>query len=96
MNAYSYDEVVDASKRLYEALCVAHLLKHVADDGHYVKYMDMGDLGGLFVRLVDPPLTIINELLSEMEPRDHDPDPGRHQPVLVSIRDKQIDAGGAS
>ncbi len=96
MNAYSYDEVVDASKRLYEALCVAHLLKDVADDGHYVKYMDMGDLGGLFVRLVDPPLTIINELLSEMEPRDHDPDPGRHQPVLVSIRDKQIDAGGAS
>ncbi len=91
---YPYKEVADASKRLYEALCVAHLLKDVADDGHYVKYMDMGDLGGLFVRLVDPPLTIINELLSEMEPRDHDPDPGRHEPVLVSMSKKQ-DAGGA-
>ncbi len=91
---YSYDEVADASKRLYEALCVANLLKDVADDGHYVKYMDMGDLGGLFVRLVDPPLTVVNELLSTMEPRDHDPNPGRHQPALVSISEKQ-DAGGA-
>ena len=93
-NPYSYDEVADASKRLYEALCVATLLKDVADDGHYVKHMDMGDLGGLFVRLVDPPLTIINELLSEMEPGAHDPDPGQHKPELVSISKKQ-DAGGA-
>ncbi len=92
---YSYDEVEEASKRLYEALCVAYLLKAIGDDGP-VRYMDLDDLGGLFVRLVNPPLTILNELLSEMEPRDHDPDPGRHQPVLVSIRDKQIDAGGVS
>ena len=92
-NPYSYDEVADASKRLYEALCVATLLKDVADDGHYVKHMDMGDLGGLFVRLVDPPLTIINELLSEMEPGDHGP--GKHEPIVVSIKDKQADAGDA-
>ncbi len=92
-NAYSYGEVANASKRLYEAHCVAYLLKDVADDGHYVKYMDMGDLGGLFVRLVDPPLTIINELLSEMQPGDHDPDPGKHEPVLVPISEKRAADG---
>ncbi len=92
-NAYSYDEVVDASARLYQALAVAHLLKGTGDDTP-VRYSD--DLGALFVRLVDHPLTIVNELLSTMEPRDQDPDPGSHEPVLVSIRDKQIDAGGAS
>ncbi len=95
MNAYSYDEVADASKRLYEALCVAYLLKGFGENND-VNDIPIDDLGGLFLRLVDHPLTIINELLSEMEPREHDPDPGTHQPVLVSIRDKQIDAGGAS
>ncbi len=95
-NAYSYDEVADASSRLYQALTVATLLKDVADDGHYVKYMDMGDLGTLIERLVGHPLTIVNELLSQMEPGDHDPNPGKHEPVLVSIKDKQIDAGGVS
>ncbi len=88
---YPYDEVADASARLYQALAVAHLLKNSAD-GPTVYYTD--DLGALFVRLVDQPLTIVNELLSEMEPRDHDLDPGRHQPVLASIKDKQLDAGG--
>ena len=90
---YSYDEVVDASQSLYQALAVAHLLKGI-DYDERVRYID--DLGALFVRLVDPPLTIVNELLSQMEPRDHDPDPGKDKPVLVSIRDKQIDAGGVS
>ena len=92
-NAYSYDEVADASQRLYQALAVADLLKRVECDDR-VPYID--DLGGLFVRLVEQPLTVVNELLSTMEPRDHDPDSGRHQPVLVSIRDKQIDPGGAA
>ncbi len=95
-NAYSYDEVADASSRLYQALTVATLLKDVADDGNHVKYMDMGDLGALIERLVEHPLIIVNELLSDMEPRDHDPDPGKHEPVLVSITDKQVDAGGPS
>ena len=94
-NAYSYDEVVDASASLYQALSVAYLLKGLDDDSSVLMDMDVGDLGALFVRLVDHPLTIVNELLSEMEPRDHDPDSGRHQPVLVSIRDKHIDTGGA-
>ncbi len=91
MSAYSYDEVVDASQSLYQALAVAHLLKRVECDDH-VRYID--DLGALLVRLVDPPLTVVNELLCEMEPGDHDPDPGKHQPVLVSMSKKQ-DAGGA-
>ena len=92
-NAYSYDEVVDASQSLYQALTVAHLLKTLGDERPDI---DHGDLGALFIRLVGHPLTIVNELLSEMEPRDHDPDSGRHEAVLVSIKDKQIDAGGAS
>ena len=92
-NAYSYDEVADASQRLDEALIVATLLKDVADDGHYVRNMDMGDLGKLLVRLIDPPLTIICELLSHLEPRDHDPDPGNQEPVLVSISEKRAAEG---
>ena len=87
---YPYDEVADASARLYQALAVAHLLKGSAD-GAPVMYMD--DLGALFVRLIDQPLTIVNEFLSTMEPRDQDP--GRHEPVLASIEGKQVDAGGA-
>ena len=90
-NRYPYDEVADASDRLYQALAVAHLLKG-SGDGAPVTYTD--DLGALFVRLVDQPLTIVNELLSTMEPGE--PDPGRHEPVLASIGDKQINAGGAS
>ena len=91
-NAYSYDEVVDASQSLYQALTVAHLLKTLGDERPDI---DHGDLGALFIRLVGRPLTIVNELLSEMEPRDHDPDSGTHKPVLVSMRKKQ-DEGGAT
>ncbi len=91
MSVYSYDEVVNASQSLYQALAVAHLLKRVECDDR-VPYID--DLGALFVRLVDPPLTVVNELLSDMEPTAHDPDPGQHKPVLVSMSKKQ-DAGGA-
>ena len=89
---YSHDEVVDASESLYQALAVAYLLKSLGDESP-LKHMDVGDLGALFVRLVDHPLTIVNELRSET--KDNDTDPGRHEPVLVSIKDKQIDAGGA-
>ena len=89
---YPYNKVADASNRLYQALAVAHLLKGSAD-GAPVYYTD--DLGALFVRLIDQPLTIVNELLSTMEPAAHDPNPDQHKPELVSIRDKQIDAGGA-
>ena len=92
---YSYDEIVDASHRLYQALCVAQLLKGFGENNS-VSDLDLDDLGALFVRLIDQPLTIVNELLSDMEPRDHDPDPGKHEPVLVSIKDKHIDAGGVS
>ena len=90
---YPYDEVADASARLYQALAVAHLLKGSAD-GAPVYYTD--DLGALFVRLVDQPLTIVNELLSTMEPGDQDPGLGKNEPVLVSITDKQIGEGGAN
>ena len=86
---YPYDDVVDASARLYQALAVAHLLKGSAD-GAPVYYTD--DLGALFVRLVNQPLTIVNELLSTMEPGDQDP----REPVLASIGDKQIKTGGGS
>ena len=88
---YPYDDVADASQRLYQALAVAHLLKRVECDDH-VPYPD--DLGALFVRLIDQPLTIVNEFLSAMEPGE--PDSGKHEPVLVSITDKQIDAGDTS
>ena len=89
-NVYSYDEVADASASLFQALTVAQLLKTLGDERPDI---DHGDLGALFVRLVQPSLSVVNELLSTMEPGD--PDPGKHEPVLVSIRDKQIDAGGA-
>ena len=92
----SYDEVVDASQSLYQALAVAYLLKGLGDEfNHKFNYMELNDLGALFVRLIDPPLTVVNELLSEVKPRDHDPDPGKHQPVLVPMSKKQ-DEGGAS
>ena len=91
----SYDEVVDASQSLYQALAVAHLLKGLGDEyNHKFNYMELNDLGALIVRLIDHPLTIVNELLSDMEPTAHDPDPGQHKPVLVSMNKKQ-DAGGA-
>ena len=93
IDAYSYKEVVDASRSLDQALTVAYLLKALGDESPDIDY---GDLGSLFSRLINPPLDILRELESEMESRDHDPDPGRHQPVLASIRDKQIDVGGAS
>ena len=88
---YSHDAVADASQSLYQALAVAHLLKRVECDDS-VPHMD--DLGALFVRLVNQPLTIVNELLSTMEPGE--PNPGKHEPILASIGDKRIDAGGAS
>ncbi len=93
-DTYSYNEVVDASQRLYQALCVAHLIKGFSENSSF-EDIELDDLGKLLVRLIDRPLTIVNELLSEMGPRDHDPDPGKHEPVLVSIKDKQVDAGGA-
>ena len=92
----SYDEVVDASQSLYQARAVAYLLKGLGDEyNHQFNYMELNDLGALFIRLIDCPLTVVNELLSEVKPGDHEPDPGKHQPVLVSISKKQ-DAGGAS
>ncbi|MCH7822916.1 MAG: hypothetical protein IIA07_12935 [Proteobacteria bacterium] len=92
-NAYSHDEIVDASERLYEALSVADLLRGLRVGGDHIDNMHLNDLGGLLVRLMNPPLAILNELRSET--RDHDPDSGRQQPVLVSMRKKQ-DEGGAS
>ena len=83
---YPYDAVVDASQSLYQALAVAYLLKSLGDERPDI---DHGDLGSLFVRLVDQPLTIVNELLSTMEPSAHDPDPGQHKPVVVSMSKKQ-------
>ena len=90
-NMYSHDEVVDATESLYQALCVAYLLKGLGDECGDVHYMRLNDLGALFIRLVDCPLTILNELRSETG--DHDPTPGEHKPELVSISQKQ-DAGG--
>lgn len=86
---YPHDEVAKASQSLYQALAVAYLLKSLGDESPAI---DHGDLGSLFVRLIDHPLTIINELESQIE--DHDPDPGKHEPVLVSMSKKQ-DSGGA-
>ena len=87
---YPHDEVAKASQSLYQALAVAYLLKSLGDERPVA--MDMGDLGALFVRLINHPLTIINELESQIE--DDDPDPGKHQPEVVPIS-KQQDVGGA-
>ena len=88
---YPYDAVVDASRSLDQALCVAYLLKGLGDESPDI---DHGDLGSLIARLINPPLDILRELESGMEPRDNDPDPGTHKPVLVSMSKKQ-DARGA-
>ena len=91
----SYDEVVDASQSLYQAQAVAYLPKGLGDEyNHQCNYMVLNDLGALFIRLIDCPLTVVNELLSEVKPGDHEPDPDKHQPVLVSMSKKQ-DTGGA-
>ena len=92
-NNYSYDEVADARARLYQAIALAHLLQGFGENNS-VEDLDLDDLGALFVRLVDQPLTIIRELLSQTS--YHDPDSGKHEPVLASIGDKQIDVGGAA
>ena len=93
-NMYSHDEVVNATESLYQALCVAYILKGLGDDSDDLNYMHLNDLGALFIRLVDCPLKILNELRSETRDHDPDPNPGRHQPVLVPISKKQ-DAVGA-
>ena len=54
---YSHDEVVKASQSLYQALAVAHLLRGFGENNS-VEDLELDDLGGLFVRLVDHPLTI--------------------------------------
>jgi len=92
INTYSHDEVVEASDSLYQALCVAYILKGLGDESR-VNYMHLNDLGALIIRLIDCPLEILSKL--QRKTRDDDPDPGKHKPVLVSIKDKQIDAGGA-
>jgi len=92
ISMYSHDEVVEASESPYQALCVAYILKGLGDDSEDVDYMRLNDLGRLFIRLIDCPLTVLHQLRSTS--RDDDPDTGRHEPVLVSIKDKQLDAGG--
>jgi len=86
-NNFSHDEVVEASESLYQARCVAYILKGLGEDGDDINYMQLNDLGRLLIRLTDCPLTILSELRSET--RDDDPDPGKEKPVLVQS------AGGA-
>ena len=52
------------------------------------------DLGQLFFFLSDHPSSVLGELSVSID--DDEPNPGQHKPVLASIGDKQIDAGGAS
>ena len=94
-NICTHHEVVNASESLYQAQCVAYILKGLGDDSDDINYMHLNDLGALLIRLLDSPLTILHELRTAAGHNDPDPDPGRHEPVLVSIGDKQIDAGGA-
>ena len=94
-NKHSHDDVLEATESLYQARCVAYILKGLGDDSDDINYMHLNDLGALLIRLLDSPLTILHELRTAAGHNDPDPDPGRHEPVLVSIGDKQIDAGGA-
>ena len=70
INTYSRDEVVEASESLYQALCVAYILKGLGDDSDDVNYMRLNDLGALFIRLIDCPLEILNKL--QRKTRDDD------------------------
>ncbi len=87
INMYSHDEAIEASESPYQALCVAYILKGLGDDSEDVDYMRLNDLGRLFIRLIDCPLTVLHKLRSTS--RDDDPDPGKHKPVLIRS------AGGA-
>ena len=51
------------------------------------------DLGRLFFFLAEQPSDVLGELASERQPRDHDPDPGKHEPVLVPISEKRAAEG---
>ena len=51
------------------------------------------DLGRLFFFLADQPSSVLGELSVSID--DDEPNPGQHKPVLASIGDKQVDAGGA-
>ena len=71
-------------------------IQSLDNDGVAADADAMDTLAGIARPIINEVRNLADELHSDMQPRDHDPEPGKHEPVLVSIRDKQIDAGGAS
>ncbi len=67
MDLYTHNEIVDASDRLYQALCVAELIKGLSENGNGITDLQTDDLGKLLIRLIDWPLTVLNGLRSETQ-----------------------------
>ncbi len=73
---------------------VSLLLANQDESGEDIDIPRLRDLGQLLFFLADQPSSVLGELSVSID--DDEPDPGRHEPVLVPITDRQIDAGGAS
>ena len=73
---------------------VSLLLANQDEGGKDIDISRLKDLGKLLFFLADQPSDVLGELSVAID--DDEPTPGQHKPELVSIRDKQIDAGGAS
>ncbi len=70
------------------------LLAHQDENIEEIDVSRQRDLGRLIFFLADQPSSVLGELSVAID--DDEPEPGRHEPVLAAIGDKQIDAGGAS
>ena len=94
----THQNVTEAFDQLMFIKVVSLLLANQDCNEECISAERSRDLGRLLFFLADHPSSVLGELESEKDdrPSDLDPDPGKHEPVLVSIGDKQIDAGGAS
>ncbi len=72
---------------------VCLLLANQDESGRDIDIDRLKDIGKLLFFLADQPSSVLGELSVSID--DDEPDPGQHKPVLASIGDKQIDAGGA-
>ena len=94
-NPVTHQNVQDAYDQMMFIKVVCLLLANQGDGGDNIDVDRFMDLGRLLFFLAEHPSRVLGELESHMTPRDNDTDPGKHEPVLASIGDKQNDAGGA-
>ena len=69
------------------------LLAHQDENAEEIDMSRQKDLGRLIFFLADQPSSVLGELSVAIG--DDEPDPGKHEPVLVPITNKQV-AGGVS